>query len=302
MINVTSDSPAIFSEHFGSLYGCVLLIECFIGIFCNSIVIVAFARKYVLLTPFNMLLLNLSLADILADVFFIPTLFVEYIALSTNSVEFVCSMFMLGFIPYIGFGVNSCTVAYISFIRIESFENGWKILNRKVVSCFLSATWVLTIASITPVNFMISIDSRTSRKTGTCATENKNDAYTSALVINGLFFIIPLTILVLNFIRTIKHLWDSSLFQQSVLKIERKQITVLLFSLTVVYIIGFLPNFIRLLLRICGFLQDEGIDIIMRRLAIFIGLLTTISDPVLYALCSKGFRRGLANSRNETRK
>ena len=301
MTNVTSNWSTIFSERYGRTFGSVLLTECLLGVFCNSMVMFAFARKYVPLTPFNMLLLNLSVADILADIFFIPTLFVEYIAFLTNSVQSICSLFRLGLIPYIGFGVNACTVTYISFIRIESFENGLKILNKTVVSWFVSATWVFTIASVTPVNFMISIDSKISRETGTCAIKNKKDTYTFALVITGLFFTIPLTILIVNLIRTIRHLWGSSLFQQSVLRAERKQITFLLFSLTIVYIVGFLPNLLRLLLRLCGSLQDEDMDLTMRHLAIFIGLLTTITDPVLYALCSKGFRRGLANSRNETR-
>ena len=109
--------------------------------------------------------------------------------------------------------------------------------------------------------------------------------------------VLPLLILVVNLTRTIKQLWKKTLFQQSTLRNERKQITTLLFSLTLIYIICFIPYVTRLLLRASGYLEDGSTaETVMRRSSISIGLLTTISDPILYALCNKGFRRNLATA------
>ena len=127
--------------------------------------------------------------------------------------------------------------------------------------------------------------------------KNKGAFYTLGFASSVFVIILPLLILVVNFARTIRQMWKKTLFQQSAIRNERKQITTLLFSLTLVYIICFIPYVIRLLLIASGYLKDGSeVETVMRQSTISICFLTTISDPILYALCNKSFRRDLANS------
>ena len=127
--------------------------------------------------------------------------------------------------------------------------------------------------------------------------KNKSAFYTLGFASSVLVIILPLLILVVNFARTIRQMWKKTLFQQSAIRNERKQITTLLFSLTLVYIICFIPYVIKLLLIASGYLKDGSeVETVMRQSTISICFLTTISDPILYALCNKGFRRNLANA------
>ena len=300
MMNGSSSASMIFTERVGPFFGSLLLIECILGIVGNSLVISAFATKWVPITPFNMLLLNLSVADIFCDGFWILTLFqslFEYMSTTINSARIVCGIFNFGITMYMGIGVNTATVTYISFIRSESLRNAGRILNKRVVSWFIPMTWVIPAGIAILKHFIIKVDAQIFRRTGTCKIVNKETFYIFAFTSCVLIIILPLLILVINLARTIKQMWKMTLLQQSVIRNERGQITILLVSLTSVYIICFLPYVIRLLLRASGYLEDGSTaETVMRRSVTSIGLLTTISDPILYALCNKGFRRDLTNS------
>ena len=299
-MNDSSSTSSIFNERVGPLFGSLMLIECILGIVGNTLVLAAFATKWVPITPFNMLLLNLSVADIFCDAFWILTLFksiFEYIASTANSVGFLCSMFNFGITMYIGIGANTATVTYISFIRIESFRNVGRILDKRTVLWFILLTWVIPSVIAIPKHFFVKVHIQTFRKTGECKIENREAFYIFAFASSAFIIILPLLILVINLFRSIKQIWRETLLQQSVLRNERRHITILLFSLTTVYTICFTPYVIRLLLRASGYLEDgSAAETFMRRSVTSIGLLTTISDPIIYALCNKSFRRDLANS------
>ena len=194
--------------------------------------------------------------------------------------------------------MNALTVTYVSFIRIDSFGHRGKILNKRYVSWFIKFSWIVSIAFVIPMHFIIAVDSEASQETGSCEIKNVKVFFTYLLLIFILFYITPLTILLVNLIRTIKHIQGRSLFQQSVLRVERKQISILLISVTTFYFIFNIPYTARLLLKASGFLKNGDVDTTARRSTIFIVFLTTLTDPILYALCNRGFRRGLLHPEN----
>lgn len=291
----TSDATTLFSVQYGDSFGSLLLTECIIGIVGNLIVVFAFARKLVPLTPFCMLLLNLSVADIFADIVFIPWLFRStYQLIGTQSA--VCGLFKFGILTSLGFRVNVCTVAYISCIRIKSIEKGRskRILQKRVVSCYVLGTWIIAVASTLPLSFMIKADP----KTGSCEPKYKS-FYTLASTFHALFYFIPQIILVVNFARTIWHIWKTPQFEQSILVKKRKRIGFLLLSLTTAYIVCFIPILVWQMMRSLGNLPKRDL-LTVHRIGGVMGYLTTISDPVLYALCWSGFRQGFVRCSERT--
>ena len=159
MNSTFSNASNLFSPEFGPLFGSLLLAECILGIIGNSIVLLAFAKKYVQFTPFCMLLLNLSIADIITDIATIPRL-IEGVYKYLEAINGICGIFKFGVLVNLGFRVNFCTAAYISCMREKSIENGSskKILSRQVVSRFIWGTWVISLVSTLPLCFMITTD------------------------------------------------------------------------------------------------------------------------------------------------
>ena len=296
-----ANSSNLFSETFGSLVGSILLVECTLGLIGNSIVVFAFAYKLVPLTPFCMLLLNLSVADIFADVTVIPELFdgiYKYIGTETNLAITVCGIIKFRLFVAVCFRVNVCTVAYISFIRTTSIENGSsrRILNKRIVTLYIVCTWMFSIASVLPLCFMITVNP----KTGVVIPSKSFNTINATF--HSLFYFIPQTILVVNFSRSVWHLWRTPRFQQSIILKGRKQITLLLLSLTAAYIIFLIPILAWQILKASGHLGPPGSSsfLAVYRPASIFAYLTTISDPVLYAVCWRGFRQGFKKTMEPT--
>ena len=286
-----SDASDLFAEELGTLFGSLLMTVCILGILGNSFIVFAFAKKLVPLTPFCMLLLNLSVADIFTDIVYIPKLFkgiTEYIEIQRA----LCGTFKFGLLINLGFRVNFCTVAYISCIRATTIENGSseRILNKRVVSYYILGTWIISIASTLPLSLMITSDPNT----GSC--KPRYGAFYSILpALGALFYLLPQTILVVNFVRTVWHMWRKQSFEQSVVMKRRKKIGLLLLSLTTVYTISFIPIHIWQLMRALGSLTKYEMLSIYRPSALM-AYLTTIGDPVLYAVCCRNFRHGFIQS------
>ena len=292
------NSTLIFSSQVGPVYGPLYLLVCMLGILCNTAVVIAFVLKIVPLTPFCMLLLNLSVTDILTGITFIPGLFdtiVDHTRATPNnplSTSFMCAMVYFRVPSRSTFIVNNCTVAYMSFIRASSFDSDRsKILKRTTVKRFIFCIWMLALLYLSPWYFLYDI-----------GPESKNCEPKSALIrtisyIHGsvtllTFYIAIEVILLVNIIRSVRFLWKKSMFTQSIAIRERNQITFLLVILAITYCVFGLPFLVRVILRTSGQLKDKDLYSLVLRPTGLVYLLTLITDPALYAFYWKGFRNG----------
>ena len=293
----------LFSADFGPFYGPLYLATCMIGFIGNSLIVLAFTKKWVPLTPFTMLLLNLSVANIFSEIVWLPTLFIhmpDYIEADKNLSSAVCGIVASRLPATSGFFVNVLTVTYMSFIRTSTFsDQKQSILEKKNVVCFIACVWFVSMIVFFPWYFMFTMNTETRH----CESIYQKPFKIYQATICAFFYVVPLSILVVNFVRSVRYMWKKTLFEQSILRRERRQITTLLLSLTLIYITFFIPIVLFFIVRASGRLnEDMDIYVDVRRPVGWICFLTTITDPVIYAFCRKGFRNGFTNSRKETRR
>ena len=137
-----------------------------------------------------------------------------------------------------------------------------------------------------PLSLMVTAD----QKTRSCKPKTKA-FFTAMKAFHVLFHFIPKMILVINFFRSIWYMWKTPRLKKSFLARRRKRITFLLLSLTVSYIVLKFPILIWQVLRESGQLKTRTLRAVYRPAALA-AYLTTVVDPVLYAVCWRGFRQG----------
>ena len=270
-------------------------IVCVIGIIGNTIFILSAFTRMIKVTEFVLLLLNISLANVIMNIFFFPYLFIDlkkYDIGSPALAGFLCSVVGHHYPVYAAFEVNSMTLCYVSFARICSFaaSESAKIfrLKRRTVRIFVVSSWLICVASTLPSHFMFN-----HQKNIGCIPKDRK-LYTIHLVVGAtLSTVIPQTILIVNFVRTIYYLLKQRDMIQSFSINHIKQIVFLLLGLTVAYVLFTLPYMIASLLHLTNQWDDKTFEN-RKQVIVLVGMLTSITDPIFYAICWKGFRDGFS--------
>ena len=281
----------------------LFIIIALVGIFGNGLIVFAFAARIVPVTPFMVLLLNLSIADIIIDVSVFPFLFWEQ---SENDSNFACGIHKQS-ITWSAVVVNAATLTYISFVRISAFDVCSKSLNQPIlkprnVNIYVALTWVVGILLFSPHYFNFYFDPQL----GVCIAKEGPFYKISSAVQSLLCWVVPVTILSVNLFRTVRALWNKEHLSQSMIIKHRKQITFLLLGLTVFFLLFSTPLLVFFVLRAANYYKFTndltGIQELKRfyRPVSLVCLLTTITDPLLYAFCWKSFRNGFSHKKDVT--
>ena len=271
------------------------LFVCIPGIVGNSLVLLAALFKCVKVTPFTLLLLNLSTADVIMNIMMLPPLFInihQYEQPSQLATGLLCSVVDQNDPVYSAFIANSITLCYISFVRISSFDSlhcGQKtLLKKRNVILYIIFSWLGGFIMMFPKYFMFSIIPGKG-----CVPNNYTVYSIHRAIASFTSCIIPLIILTVNFLRTTYKMWTEAHFERSSLIQRRKQITYLLLGLTVAYLLFTAPFVICSLMNASGYFGEDIHEFEKySRPTVLVGLLTTVSDPIFYALCWRGFREG----------
>ena len=298
-ITETGDVVPAFSPDVTNLILSIYIIVLIVGILGNGLVLFAFAVKVVPVTPFMLLLLNLSIADLVIDVSVFPFLFWED---SNKDTPFICGVIHKQGITWSAVVANAATYTYISFVRVNAFSS--KAINRSIlkfrtIAIFVPMTWLFGIVLFIPHYFNFYFDSTR----GSCAPRTGSFYRISSVVQSLLCWVIPVTILSINFIRTVRALWQKEHINQSAIIKHRKQITFLLLGLTIFFLLFSTPLLIFFIFRAANydkFTDDRQGDEELKRFyrpVFVVALLNTIADPLLYAFCWKSFRSGFAQKR-----
>ena len=136
----------------------LFIIIAVLGILGNGIIVFAFVAKLMSITPFMVLLSNLSIADIVIDVSVFPFLFWRP---SERDTHFTCGFHKL-VIPWSATLLNAATLTYISFVRINAFLGkalSQSLLKPRTVNVYVALTWLFGIALFLPHCFNSYYDS-----------------------------------------------------------------------------------------------------------------------------------------------
>ena len=298
-----SEETGIFAPGYGSWYGPSFLAVTILGIISNSVVVAAFISKILPLTPFCILLLNLSVSDIFINIFMLPSFFVrmsDYREVDQPYLtSFMCGIVFYHLIARSGFIVNVMTLAYVSFIRSTTFDfkHRGRILNPKTVKWFILYSWIIALLLHFPWYFMYELNPTT----GHCNPKYYEvySIYHASQV--SITYVILEIILFVNMVRSVRNMWKKSISPHSIILQKRHRVTSLLLALGLVYIVLCLPVSVVMIMEASGYFQsaDSFNDVYFP--SVLVVYLNTVVDPFMYIFYWKGFRNGFMTSRKKMR-
>ena len=154
MLNITNDSFSCYDpsvegyRYFGVLWGSFVSV---VGTVGNILTILAFATDSRLRTRFNVLIVNLAVADILYCTVLQPVSIDSYLHLHWRGGPLWCRIF--GLLLFLSNSVSILTLCliavsrYLLVARRPVFE---RVFSRRGLALLLPSTWVLTLASFGP--------------------------------------------------------------------------------------------------------------------------------------------------------
>ncbi|KAG8452638.1 hypothetical protein GDO86_004429 [Hymenochirus boettgeri] len=173
-------------RYFGVTWGIIVSL---VGTVGNIMTILAYALDKKLQTRFNLLIINLSLADILYCTFLQPFSVDAYLHLYWRSGTTFCRIFgMLLFVSNSVSILNLCLIAVSRYILISNNKLFDKIFSRLGVFLIILTTWVIGFSSFAPLwNVFVLVP-----KVCTCSFHRiKGRPYTTILM--AFYFVIGLS-------------------------------------------------------------------------------------------------------------
>ena len=280
----------------------LMLLVTLLGIIGNGLVCYFFVKKKIRQSSFNMLLLNLSIADLLQDIFAYPTFFVGLTMLrgySQKAANVLCSFTVSPSSVGALLSVSNLTITYISLNRFVSIRfplrNAW-FKSRKATFFVVLAIWVLSIGFIVPSFFSMRYDA----SFAVCHREwpkGINDAlWSTSILIVGL--IVPVTTMLLTFFSTVRKFKTMMLApSQQGIMMKKKRAVKLLGFLMLAFFICWGPYciYLQLSLRFKSLWpagpKGHYLKIRIMRCVFLLLLTNTVADPLLYGYCNLQFRK-----------
>ena len=281
----------------------LMVLATLLGFIGNGLVCRFFATKSIRLKPFNILLLNLSIADLLADLFAYPQIFVELTMLrqfSPKTADILCA-FTIGITPFAMVTyVSVFTLTYISINRYVfikyPMKTSWFKSKRNTI-WFIVAAWIFAIGFVCPNAIAFKYDARYA----VCYRvwpENFNGFVWTVI---GLFFglILPIITMILAFAATMRHFRKKTMVTNedaSVLARKRGAV-VLLGFLILAFFVCWGPSFIYLTLSLAVAsiwppgVEGEYVRMRIIRVVFFIALTNSVADPFIYGYRNPEFRK-----------
>ncbi|XP_039605831.1 G-protein coupled receptor 84 isoform X2 [Polypterus senegalus] len=153
--NFTCYDPSVEGyRYFGVLWGVAVTL---VGTVGNSLTLLAFATDRKLQTPFNALILNLTVADLLYCTFLQPISVDSYLHLRWRCGPSFCRLFgLLLFLSNSVSVLTLCLIAASRYLLIAHRQTFERIFCRSGLVLILLSTWALGLASFSPLwNFYV---------------------------------------------------------------------------------------------------------------------------------------------------
>ena len=267
-----------------------------LGLAGNCGIIFLFATKKIKMTPFKLLLLNLSIADALGAFSIWPYIFIDFkslrIVAKTNA-DALCVMSEFQVTYWIAAGASTFTLSLISISRylyVCHPLTAVRFNKMKVSVVIVGLIWPTAIAFAIP-NFLAAYDT----EHGLCTRQWPDgvSAIAFSCISSICGFIVPVLIMSFTFFVTRKYFWSKSfgVIKRSSKELHRNRKTaIFLAALIFAFFICWSPFFVYWLLSrlITSVFKPGHLGEYMRRKAarivILASLCNTVADPLIYGL------------------
>ena len=278
-----------------------------LGLISNSLVVYLFISGKVKSNAFNLLLLNLSIADIIAGISAYPYVFVNLIQLrdySSKTANLICA-FTHGMTPFIvASAVSILTLCFISINRYMLIRyplRSYWIKNKRNIIVFIIVVWPLCIALLSPNVISFQYYPRSAICYRRWPKEFNGKLFSA--VISFIGYMLPIIVMMITFCAAGCKLWDKNLgasdsvISEASLKRKRKAF-ILLGYLILAFFACWGPFFGYLVLSRSTkaiFPDGERGECMRMRVVRFVFLIAvcnTFADPLVYGFRGEEFRKG----------
>ena len=289
-------SKDLFSKPVDVFLKLLYSIIAILGLAGNCGIIFLFVTKKIKMTPFKLLLLNLSIADALGAVSIWPYTFIDFKSLRTvtkTTADALCVMSEFQVTYWIAAGASTFTLSLISISRYLYVCHPLAAVrfNKMNVSVVIvGLIWPTAIAFAIP-NFLAAYNTEHGFCTRQWPDGISSIAFSCISSICG--FIVPVLIMSFTFFVTRKYFWSKNFgaIKRSSKELHRNRKTaVFLAALIFAFFICWSPFFVYWVLSrlITSVFKQGHLGEFMRRKAarivILASLCNTVADPLIYGL------------------
>ena len=322
-INPTATQEFVESHHLFEIPVEYILITfhvvvIFLGISGNSMVCYLFASKKVRRTSFNVLLLNLSVADLLADLFVIPYIVVDLKLLrhlSSRNANLVCA-FTISLTPFWAVTTVSlfslCFISLTRYLQLRCSAVHSRITSRRGITIFIIIIWLLSLGLPVPNLFSFKYDPKTAICHRSWPRGFRGVIYCET--VSALAIFLPSVSMISTFLLTVRTYSKLRAKQDTVesdsitkpllsnVMVKRRSAVRLLGSLIIVFIVFWCPFFFYWVLSEAApkvFPNGKSGDytrLKVIRCCILAAMCNTVADPLVYALRGEEFQRAIKDT------
>lgn len=297
-----NDPGPLFDDELAWTVTSLYLLISVVALFGNSLVVILIFKNKRMRTPFNLLLLNLSIADFMATLMLLPFVIVDYrnLELEGKIAGFVCTI-SVGLSLFLICGtVNMLTLCAMAITRYNAIVRRFKThfqFTSKHVKWFAAVSWLAAILTVAPSASSFKYDT----KRRLCYRDWPDYLESSAYVVitSCIGFIMPSVLMLVFYFLLTRHLWKQSTYRGGNIAAlrARKKVRALLGSLILVYLVCWFPFYLIWLLSYGLKYYDQSArsqrdKFRFQRIAMIFPLLNCVFDPLIYAYRNIEFRHG----------
>ena len=254
--------------------------------------------------PFNIILLNISIADMMACFAAQPYVWIDYAVIQAhqNLSEFFCAI-SFGVVLLMTFccttTLNLCGVTVLRYVSIVWDYRGYFVESKKFMMCLCVLTWIAGIS----INIPQSISHRYNNKVSICYMDWPEEVNVGLfiLVTVVVFGILPLLLMLICYVSLAAHIWRRSIIssQTNIAAYRaRKSVTILLGLLILAFVLCWAPFVTILILgRALNYFSDGVKDELERqrrlRIALIFVVFNSFLDPFIYVFSAMEYRKAL---------
>ena len=274
------------------------------GVLNNLITILVFCRERTLRRPFNIILLNLFVADMMYTLTMQSYIWIDFTKIEQRGkvAGFMCAISIGMTAPTVCMAVNFMSLVAITVMRYLSIVRNYSgilVTSKNFIIGFCVFSWLTGAVGIMPS----ALSFKYNHNENICYRvwpKGINSIVYSA-VTTSVFFLATLLIMIVFYMMLALHIWGRSLnssIRDSVAERTKKSVSVLLGLLILAVAVFWTPfSLMWFLGRTFDYFPKNTDGEFKRqrwlRVAMIFGIANSVLDPLIYAYSSSEYRTGL---------
>ena len=304
LLKAVNKHRELFSANITTLLNTLYAILSIAGVLNNFIVILVFSRERTLRRSFNIILLNLFVADMTYTITMQSYIWIDFMKITQHGkvANFMCAISIGMVAPMVCMTANSMSLVAITVLRYLSIVRNYSgilVTSKSLIIGFCVFSWLTGVAAMMPGALSLKYN----HDETICYREwpeGINSAVYSA-VTTSIFFVATLLIMMVFYMMLVLHIWGRSLnssIRDSVAERAKKSVSILLGLLILAVVLCWTPLFmIWFLGRTFDYFPNNADGEFKRqrwlRVAMIFGISNSVLDPLIYAYSSSEYRTGL---------